>query len=247
MSITGPADGPPYKVGVAISDVVAGLFAANAIQAALLYRQHSGRGQYIDISLLDTQIAALVNINSNYLISRQPAQRYGNAHPNIVPYETFEAQDGMFILAVGNDRQFSALCNLLGKPDWASDERFATNPARVHNRVIIINLLQPILKQKPVSTWIELLLEAGIPAAPINEISDVFDDPQVQSRDLLQQVTLSTGVDIDMVGPVLKLSATPASVYLPPPVLGEHTDAVLRDWLDLDADTLEYLRKQNAI
>jgi formyl-CoA transferase len=247
MAITGPPDGQPYKVGVAITDVIAGLFAANAIQSALLYRHQSDQGQYIDMSLLDTTIAALVNVNSNYLVSGQSPQRYGNAHPNIVPYQAFQAADATFIIAAGNDSQFGSLCRLINHPEWAADDRFATNPARVQNREALIKLLQPILKTRTVSDWVDSLLSVGVPAAPINDIPDVFADPHVQSRNIVQQVLLANGVNIDLVTAPAKLSETPPTIRYAPPMLGQHTDTVLHDWLNLDAETIQIYRQNKII
>lgn len=234
MAITGPADGSPYKVGVAMSDVTTGLFATHAILAALHYREKTGQGQYIDIALLDSQVAALVNITSNALISQQRAPRYGNAHPNIVPYQTFEAADGVFVLAVGNDRQFRLVCEYLGRLDLVSDERFATNPARVAHRAALEAILQPIFKQKTVQAWIEGLGNLRVPVAPVNDIPEVLDDPHIQARGLVQEVVLGDGMPIKMVGPTPRLSQTPPTIRRPPPRLGEHSAEVVADWLGLE-------------
>ncbi len=247
MSITGPAEGPPYKVGVAISDVITGLFAANTILAALRHRDQTGEGQHVDISLLDSQIAALVNVASNYLVSRTPPQRYGNAHANIVPYEAFQAADGSFILAVGNDAQFRRCCELIGRPELAADGRFATNPARVNNRPELLALLEPIFAGRTVSEWVDAFLEAGIPAGPINDIPAVFDDPQVRARNLVHPVALANGVTVDLLGPTPRLSATPPEIRFPPPLLGQDTDAILRELLGLDAATIELYRRRGII
>ncbi len=244
MSITGAPDGPPYKVGVAISDVITGLFAANTIQAACHYRDQTGEGQHIDIALLDSQIAALVNVASNYLVSKKPPARYGNAHANIVPYEAFEAANGAFILAVGNDSQFRRCCELVGRPDLASDERFATNPARVMHRAELLAILQPIFAGRSVRDWVDAFLAAGIPAGPINDVHAVFDDPQVQARGLVQAITLANGATVDLLGPTPRLSATPLSVRRAPPLLGQDTDEILRDVLGLSATTIEMYRQR---
>jgi crotonobetainyl-CoA:carnitine CoA-transferase CaiB-like acyl-CoA transferase len=247
MSITGPAEGAPYKVGVAISDVITGLFAANAIQAALLHRVQSGQGQYIDISLLDSQIAALVNVASNYLISGEPPQRYGNAHANIVPYEAFQAADGYFTLNVGNDSQFRQCCAVIGIPTLADDERFRTNPARVANRDALLAILRPLLMQRPTSHWIDAFVAVGVPASPIADIPTMFASPHVQARGLVHSVDLANGEQVKLVAPTPKLSATPATIQRPPPALGEHTDEVLRDWLNLTESELASLRSLNVI
>jgi crotonobetainyl-CoA:carnitine CoA-transferase CaiB-like acyl-CoA transferase len=245
MSITGPADGSPFKVGVAISDVITGLFAANAIQAALRHRDQTGQGQAVDIALLDSQIAALVNVASNFLVSKQAPRRYGNAHPNIVPYEAFDAADGQFILAVGNDGQFRQCCDLIGRADLATDERFANNPARVTHRDDLIALLRPIFAAQPVSHWVKLFKAAGVPVGAINDIPTAFAEPDVQ--DLVESVRLANGVSVDLLGPTSKLSETPASIQLPPPLLGQHTDQVLQTVLGLDQATIVEYRQRGVI
>ncbi|MCQ3931292.1 MAG: CoA transferase [Chloroflexi bacterium] len=244
MAITGPTDGPPYKVGVAISDVIAGLYAANAIQAALYYRHQTGRGQHVDIALLDTQLAALVNVASNYFVSGQNPPRYGNGHPNIVPYQTFEAADRPFILAVGNDSQFAALCKIIGQPELASDARFVTNSARVKHRTELIALLQAVFIQQSADAWTAALLNAGIPSGPINQIADAFGDPHVQSRQLVQPVTFENGTTVEMAGSPIKLSETSPTIRHAPPFLGQDTAAVLMDWLGLEpAEIADYQRR----
>lgn len=247
MAITGPADGPPYKVGVAISDVIAGLYAANAIQAALYHRHQTGQGQQIDISLLDTQLAALVNVASNFLVSGQNPPRYGNGHPNIVPYQAFEAADKPFILAVGNDSQFAALCKVIGQPQLTADTRFATNPARVKHRAELIPLLQAIFVQQPADQWTDDLLNVGIPAGPINQIADAFADAHVQSRRMVQSVTFENGEVLEIVGSPIKFSATPPSIRYAPPLLGQDTEAILIDWLGLELGELDDYRQRGII
>jgi crotonobetainyl-CoA:carnitine CoA-transferase CaiB-like acyl-CoA transferase len=229
MSITGPVEGESVKVGVAISDVVTGLFALSSILAALRHSERTGEGQQIDIALLDSQIAALVNVASNYLVSNQPPQRFGNQHPNIVPYQTFRAADGEFVLAVGNDRQFGQLCALLERPDLRDDPRYATNPARVANRDSLIPTLQALFLHRPAKAWVDALLNSGISAAPINDIPTILNDPHVQARKLVHDA---------FIGPPIQLSGTPTQVLLPPPLLGQHTDDVLRERLKLDHETI---------
>ncbi|MEO8607110.1 MAG: CaiB/BaiF CoA-transferase family protein [Chloroflexota bacterium] len=238
MSITGPADGAPHKVGVAVSDVFTGLFSVSSILAALRHADHTGEGQHIDVSLLDSQIAALVNIASNYLVSGQTPARLGNEHPNIVPYQVFRAADMDFVVAVGNDRQFAALCELVGQPELALDPRYVTNPLRQENRDGLIECLQTAFKARTASVWVEGLLTAGIPAGLINTVADILNDPQVESRELIQSIPLDSGDLLKVIGPAVKLSETPAQVELPPPLLGQHTDAILREVLNLDDSTL---------
>lgn len=245
MSITGPAEGEPYKVGVAISDVITGLMAANAIQAALFAAQSSGAGQYIDIALLDAQIAALVNVASNYLISGQEPMRYGNAHPNIVPYQAFAALDKSFILAVGNDAQFRACCSVIDRPALANDARFLSNSARLANRDKLLNILEPIFAQQPAEYWVTQMLAAGVPASFINSVSEAFRNDYTQNRDLIERVTLANGESIDILAPIAKLSATPTEIRYPPPLLGQHTEEVLGTLLD--AETMQEYRQQGVI
>jgi crotonobetainyl-CoA:carnitine CoA-transferase CaiB-like acyl-CoA transferase len=247
MSITGPADGEPHKVGVAVSDVFTGLFAVTSILAALRHAEQTGEGQHIDIALLDSQIAALVNIASNYLVSGQTPERLGNEHPNIVPYQVFQASDRDFVVAVGNDRQFMALCKLIGQPELATDPLYADNPNRLKNRANLIDILQAVFKTQPASEWVDGLLAAGIPAGPINDVATSLNDPQVQARGLIHEIPLDGDDMLRMVGPAMKLSNTPAEVYLPPPLLGEHTDAILHDLLQIDETKLKQLHNSGTI
>ncbi len=238
MSITGAPGGEPQKVGVAISDVITGLFAVSSILAALRHSEQTGVGQHLDVSLLDSQIAALVNIASNYLVSGQPPQRLGNEHPNIVPYQTFRASDGEFVLAVGNDRQFGQVCALIGRRDLADDPRYATNPARVANRLALVAELQAVFHQRPSADWVRDLLALGVPAAPINDLPTILNDPHVQARGLVNDT---------FINPPVGFSATPAEVRLPPPTLGQHTDELLRDLLQLDEATLAAYHAEGII
>ncbi len=247
MSITGDQEGEPHKVGVAISDVIAGLYANSAILAALHHAKATGQGQHIDIALLDTQISALVNIVSNFLVSGQNPPRYGNQHQNIVPYQTFKAQDKAFVLAVGNDRQFRILAHLIQQPNLADDQRFSTNPARVHNRQQLIPILQTAFQAKLADDWVTLLLDAGIPAGAINTIEQALQMPHITERDLLQTVTLNTGELLQMIGSPLKLSETPPDIRLPPPEHGQHTDDVLQQKLGYSLTKIASLRDQNVI
>lgn len=246
MSITGPAGSEPYKLGVAISDVIAGLFAAVAMLGALRHAEATGRGQQLDIALFDTSIAALVNVVSGALVSGQPPARYGNAHPSIVPYQPFTASDHAFTVAVGNDRQFAALCRIIGRPDWAADPRFATNPARVEHRDALIERLDPVFRQRPAEAWVSDLLAAGIPSGPINDIPAVLGDPQVAARRLIHEVDL-LGETLRLIGPAVGFSATPPAVYAPPPLLGQHTDSVLRERLGLSDADIARLRANGVV
>ncbi len=227
MSITGESDGPPMKVGLAIVDVTAAMNAAVAILAALRARDILGRGQKIDISLLDTQVAWLVNRASNYLVGDSEPKRYGNAHPNIVPYETFKAKDKHFNLAVGNDAQFSRLCDILGAPDLCADPRFSTNPARVQHRSEVVAVLSEHFTTRSADEWLDLFKAGKIPAGPINTIPEVLADPHVIARDMVVQMPHPTAGTVRLVGSPLKLSATPPRYRRHPPLLGEHTREVL--------------------
>jgi glutaryl-CoA transferase len=247
MSITGPVDGEPYKVGVAIADITAGLFACNAILAALFEHQRSGRGQRIDISLLDSQVAWLANVGSNYLISGDVPIRYGNAHPNIVPYQTFKANDGYFALAVGNDSQWRQFCEKVGKKEWADDPRFTTNARRVENRAELIPLLNEFFSQAGISHWLSLIGAIGVPCGPINSIDQALGDPQVIARKMVIEEPHAKAGSVRMVASPLKIPTAPTTVRLPPPLLGEHTDEILRELLGYDEGVIQNLRADQVI
>ena len=248
MSIIGESDGPPMKVGVAIVDITAGLFACSAILAALHYREKTGIGQYIDIALLDSQVAWLANQGSNYLISGKVPRRMGNAHPNIVPYETFKAKDGIYIaLGVGNDNQWQKFCKLAKLEHLIHDPRYATNPKRVENRKELVSFLQEIFFQKTSAEWLKLLAEAEIPCGPINAIDRVFADPQVLTRGMLVEMEHSVTGKYKLVGSPMKLSETPVQYRIPPPLLGEHTEEVLRDILGYGQAQISRLREKKVI
>nr|WP_290669239.1 CaiB/BaiF CoA-transferase family protein [Ardenticatena sp.] len=247
MSITGPADGEPHKVGVAIVDITAGLFAATAILAALRHRDKTGEGQYIDVALLDSQIAWLANVAQNYLVSGEVPRRYGNAHPNIVPYEVFPTADGYVAVGIGNDQQYRRFCEVAGCPELWEDPRFQTNPGRVNHRDELVPRLRDVFRQRPTQAWIDLLVVHKIPVAPINTVAEALNDPQVRARDMVQQVVHPTAGLLDLLAPVAKLSSTPAQIHSPPPLLGEQSADVLHDWLGLSAEEIATLRKQGVI
>jgi formyl-CoA transferase len=247
MSITGEPDGPPLKVGVAIADVTAGLFACNAILAALLARERTGAGQHLDIALFDSQIACLANIGSNYLCSGEIPERWGNAHKSIVPYEALQAADDYLILAIGNDEQWRQFCVAAGVAAWATDPRFATNPERVANREALIPLLQGLLSGRTVTEWLQLCADADVPAGPVNTIDRVFADPQARARGMLVQMPHPTLGTVRLVGTPFNLSATPAQMRLPPPLLGEHTDAILSRLLALDDSAIAELHRDGVV
>lgn len=247
MSITGAADGAPHKVGVAISDVVTGLFALSSILAALRHAEHTGEGQHLDISLLESQLSALVNIASNTLISGQAPVRHGNNHPNIVPYQVFNAADKAFVVAVGNDGQFRALCDLLARPELAHDPRYVSNELRVKNRDSLVSTLDDLFAQKHAADWLTLLLDAGIPSAPINTVPEILNDPHVRARGLIQEGTLPDGGTFEFVGNPVGFSATPTDVRISPPLLGQHTDVVLAELLGMNAEQIANLRAKGVI
>ncbi|PTL35112.1 formyl-CoA transferase [Candidatus Methylomirabilis limnetica] len=247
MSITGEPDGPPMKVGVAIADVAAGLFACSAVLSALFARERTGAGQHLDIALYDSQIAVLANVASNYLCSGEIPGRWGNAHKSIVPYEAFQAADDYLILAIGNDEQWQRFCVAAGVAAWAQDARFATNPQRVANREALIPLLNSLLSGKTVAEWLRLCAEADVPAGPVNTFDKVFADPQADARGMLVQMPHPTLGTVRLAGTPLNLSATPAEMRLPPPLLGEHTDAILREVLDLGDDAISELHRDGVV
>ena len=235
MSITGKADGEegagPVKVGVALTDILTGLYASNAILAALAERERSGLGQYIDLALLDVQIACLGNQALNYLTTGVPPKRLGNAHPNIVPYQDFPTADGDFILTVGNDGQFRKFCEVAGHPEWSADARFATNSARVANRAELVPLIRQVTVFRTTAEWIAALEQAGVPCGPINDLAQVFADPQVQARGTRIRMAHPLAGEVDLVANPIRLSRTPVDYRRPPPLLGEHNTEVLTDWL----------------
>ncbi|OIK09146.1 CoA transferase [Bacillus sp. MUM 116] len=229
MSITGNQESGPIKIGVAMVDILTGLYSAIAIEAALLEREKSGEGQKIDMSLMDSAVSSLANVASNYLISGNVPQRLGNDHPNIVPYSIFKTMDGEIIIAVGNDRQFSALCSLMGIPEIAEDEKYRTNKARVENRKVLTKILENQLQLKPSDDWMELFSKNNIPCGPIQNMDQVFNHPQVIARDMVVQVDHPEAGSVKLVGSPIKLSRTGTKVERHPPMPGEHTIEILQD------------------
>jgi formyl-CoA transferase len=246
MSITGAADGEPVRVGLAIADLLSGMYACNAITAALFARQRQKAGQRIDISLFDAQVGTLSYVASNYLISGKPPKRYGNGHPNIVPYQSFKASDGYFAFASGNDLQWTKFVKAAGHAEWASDERFATNPKRVENRETLIPQLDALFATRTVAEWLAICEQAGVPAGPINTVDQVFEDPQVKARNMLLEGQLD-GEKIRMLASPMKVAGSPVKLRLAPPKLGEHTDAVLKKEIGLTKKEIASLRAASVI
>ncbi len=251
MSLTGRPDGSegagPQKVGVALTDILTGLYATVAILGAVAHRDRSGEGQYIDLALLDVQVACLANQNMNYLTTGVAPQRMGNAHPNIVPYQDFPTADGDMILAVGNDAQFAALSAVLGHPEWAADERFQTNQARVAQRAVLIPLLRQATVMRSTSEWIAALEAANVPCGPINTLQGVFADPQVLARQMQINLPHPTAGQVPLVGNPIRYSATPVDYHSAPPLLGQHTAEVLAAKLGLSEKEIAALRELTVI
>lgn len=247
MSITGEEDGPPLRAGVAMADLSTGMFATVSMLAALRHAERTGEGQQIDVSLLDTQIAMLANQSMNYLVGGVVPGRLGNRHPTVVPYKTFEVADGVMIIAVGNDRQFRALCEELGVPELASDERFATSRARLVNRDAIEAKVQDLVRGHTRDDLMARFVAKGVPAGPVNTVKDIFEDPFIEARQTVHRFVREDGVEIPTVAYPGKLSRTPADYRHRPPHVGEHTRAILSDWLAIDDDALDALAIRGAI
>jgi crotonobetainyl-CoA:carnitine CoA-transferase CaiB-like acyl-CoA transferase len=255
MSVTGPSraeiaddapGGGPQKVGVAVADLFTGMYATTAILAALRHRERTGQGQAIDMALLDTQVAMLANLGANYLASGVAPQRMGNAHQNIVPYQVFEVADGHLIVAVGNDSQFAKFCEVAGRPDLTADPRFARNADRVRHRAVLVPMLAALMKMRTRAEWLRSLEAAKVPSGPINDLADVFADPQVRERGMTVTLPHPLAGSVQLVASPMKFSATPVQYQRPPPLLGEHTTEVLRE-LGLSEHEIAALRATNTV
>ena len=255
MSVTGPSraeiaddasGGGPQKVGVAVADLFTGMYACTAILAALRHRDLTGVGQAVDMALLDTQVAMLANLGANYLTTGNAPQRMGNAHQNIVPYQVFEVSDGHMILAVGNDSQFAKFCDVAGAPHIAQDPRFSRNAERVRNRATLVPLLAALMRERTRSDWLAALEAAKVPSGPINDLADVFADPHVNARGMTVNLPHPLAGDVRLVASPMKFSATPVQYHRPPPLLGEHTAELLREFGLEDAEVAA-LRQARAI
>ena len=251
MSITGERDdlpgGGPQKAGVAVSDLMTGMYATVAILAAVAQRERTGAGQYIDMALFDTVIAMLANMNMNFLTTGKAPGRAGNAHQNIVPYQVFAAADGHVVIAVGNDSQYAKFCEIAGRPDLAADPRFTSNAERVRNRALLVPLLEAIVRDKPAAFWTGKLEAAGVPCGPINSIAQALADPQAVARGLRIELPHPTAGTVPLVGMPIRMSASSPSYDRPPPLLGEHTDEVLREVAGLRADEIAALRSRGVL
>jgi crotonobetainyl-CoA:carnitine CoA-transferase CaiB-like acyl-CoA transferase len=247
MSLTGEPDGLPQKVGVPVGDLFAGLYACIGILAALRHKERTGVGQQVDIGMLDTSVAWLANQGMNYLATGENPKRLGNQHPNISPYQVFETQDGAIMLTIGNDPTFNRFCTQFGEAAWLADPRLATNAARVANRTLIEEKLTPLFKQHPTNWWVEKLEAQKIGYGPINQLSDVFSDPHVLARGNVIDMRDRQGAAMKLIANPVRLSETPASYRIAPPRLGEYTDDILRDWLNLGGTEIDTLRKGGII
>jgi formyl-CoA transferase len=247
MSITGTPDGEPVKVGVAIIDLVAGLMLGKAITAALFAREKIGVGQRIDTSLLEAEVASLINVGSNYLVGGKIPTRWGNAHPNIVPYQSFKTADGYLVIGVASEVIWKRFCQAIRRVELTDDARFANNSKRVENRTALIALLSEVFLQRNNETWFKSLTEAEVPCAPVQTVDQVFQAPQVLHRDMLLEVEHPTAGRVRMAGIPVKFSVTPASVRLPPPLLGEHSGEILKSWLGMNVESIDQLKRENVI
>ncbi|KGS11631.1 CoA-transferase, partial [Pseudomonas coronafaciens] len=251
MSLTGIAEGEegagPVKVGVALTDILTGLYSTTAILAALAHRDQGGNGQYIDMALLDVQVACLANQAMNYLTTGVAPGRLGNAHPNIVPYQSFPTADGDLILTVGNDRQFRKFAGVAGQPQWADDPRFVTNKLRVAHRAELIPLIRQATVFKPTGWWVAELERAGVPCGPVNDLAQVFADPQVVARGLAIELPHALGGRVAQVASPIRLSETPVEYRRAPPLLGEHTDQVLQALLGMSSEEVASLRADGVL
>jgi crotonobetainyl-CoA:carnitine CoA-transferase CaiB-like acyl-CoA transferase len=247
MRITGEPEGEPMKVGVAIIDILTGMYAATAILAAFTERQRSGEGQHIDLALFDVQVATLANQAMNYLVSGEEPRRLGNAHPNVVPYQAFRTADGFAVLAVGNDEQFRRFAACAGRPELTEDERFRTNAGRVHHRATLIPIVRALMAERTTAEWLALLEPAGVPCGPVNGLQAAFADPQIQARGMVAQLPHALASEVPTVASPMRFSRTGIEYDRAPPTLGEHTEAILREVLGSSEDEIAQWRSHGVI
>ncbi len=247
MSLTGEPDGEPMKIGVSIADMMSGMYAGMSILATIRHQQITGEGQHIDISMLDSHVAWLANQGMSYLATGEVPKRLGNMHPSIVPYQVMPSADGYFVLSVGNDPTFERFCGVAGCTELLEDDRFATAPQRVRNRDRVTEVLNAITRKKPSAWWLEALEKANIGCGPINDLAQVFDDPQVKAREMVIEMDHPAAGKTKLIASPIKLSGTPVSYRKPPPLLGQHTEEVLAEFLDIPAGAVAALRDKGVV
>lgn len=247
MSITGPENGDPSRAGVAIADISTGMFAANAILAALYSREQTGEGQRIDMSLLDSQVALLSYAATNYFVSGSITNRLGNAHPNIVPYQSFKARDMHFVLAIGNDKQWGIFCKSINKPEWIDDEKYSTNAVRVNNRKVLVNHLSKLFATQNAKYWLDIFDKVGLPSGPINKLDQVFENEQIKSRDMRIELPHSIDNKVTLLNSPIKIPTSTTKPHKAPPTLGEHTEEILQEKIGVDKDTVAKLRNEGVL
>ena len=247
MSITGPVNGDPSRAGVAIADISTGMFAANAILAALYSRERTGDGQHIDMSLLDSQVALLSYAATNYFVSGSITERLGNAHPNIVPYQSFKARDMHFVLAIGNDKQWEIFCKAISRTEWINDDKFSTNAVRVNNRKLLVDKLSKLFATQNAKYWLDIFDKVGLPAGPINELDKVFENEQIKSREMCIELPHPTDNKVTILNSPIKIPTAPTTTHKAPPTLGEHTEEILHEMIGIDKDTVANLRDEGVL
>jgi len=247
MSITGPENGDPSRAGVAIADISTGMFAANAILAALYSRERTGDGQRIDMSLLDCQVALLSYAATNYFVSGSITERLGNAHPNIVPYQSFKARDIHFVLAIGNDKQWETFCKVVNRNELINDDKFSTNAARVTNRKLLVGKLNRLFTTQNAKYWVDIFDEVGLASGPINEMDKVFENEQVKSREMYIELPHPIDNKVSILNSPIKIPTAPATIHKAPPTLGEHTEEILQEMIGIDGDTIAKLRDKGVL
>ena len=247
MDVTGETEGEPTRVGIPIVDIISSLYTAISIISAIRLRDKGGEGQHIDISLLDVQMSSLANVASSYLMTDYISKRLGNQHNNVVPYQVFQCKDRAMMIAVGNDKQFKSLCEIIHHPEWLEDDRYRTNSARVGHRDEMTDLLQPIFKKKTADEWFKIFSEYGIPSGPVNNVEQAFNHPQVQAREMVEEISHPTLGKVKLVRNPIRFSKTPIMIKKHPPLLGEHTVSFLQEELNLDRQTIEKLKSEGVI